>query len=147
MSDSLRCEYAKITNAIKNVQLKIDQYKQSIEKLIENSNNDEEVISHIEEFRKFTENFKNNSDIINKYKQLKMRQKTLMDALILQDYVSSTYTPSPHIIDMHEQNHIPICKIDTCNQAAQTSDPAPISVGRIPSTFEETISILRNKYR
>ncbi|VBB17976.1 hypothetical protein YASMINEVIRUS_439 [Yasminevirus sp. GU-2018] len=84
MSGSLLDEYVKVTMAIEKVQNKISQYKETIEKQIENAKNSEEEEMYIDEFRRFTQNIKNDHEITNKYRQLKKRQRELRDLLTLQ---------------------------------------------------------------
>jgi len=75
-------EYVKITRVIENIQNKINQYIESMDEIIENTQDESERDKKIKEFKTTIERIKNDHEITQKYRQLKNRQKELRELLI-----------------------------------------------------------------
>lgn len=82
-NEELLDEYVKITKTIDNIQNKINMFKKTIEGKLETSTNDDEREMYLEEFKTFTLNIKNDTQLIQKYKLLNKKQKELRDQLLL----------------------------------------------------------------
>lgn len=81
--NSILDEYVMVTNAIANIQKKINMYKKSIEEKIEFSADNNEINMYVKEYKLFISGIKNDSDIIERYRKLKNKQKELYEQLFL----------------------------------------------------------------
>ena len=82
MTEEILNEYVKITCIIENIQNKINLYKQNIEDNIEKSKNDIEQNQKIKEFVNTMTKIKEDADITQRYRKLKLKQKELKEQLI-----------------------------------------------------------------
>ena len=82
MTEQLLNEYVRITFIIENIQNKLNLYKHDIENNIESSNNENEQNEKIKEFIETMKQIKEDADITQRYRKLKLRQKELKDILI-----------------------------------------------------------------
>ena len=88
--DTILDEYVNVTMKINNVLKIISQYKDTIKQKIENAKLEGEKKLYIDQFRDFIQNIKNDNDIINKYKLLKIRQCEIRKKIITVDPSNDT---------------------------------------------------------
>jgi len=153
-NEELLDEYVKITKTIDIIQNKINTFKKTIEDKIHTSTNDNEREMYLEEFKTFTLNIKNDTQLIQKYKLLNKRQKELRDQLLL--YIIHTNS-NPIMTDNESSLNKVIniefdtnvntnsCLINVNDNTFDNSDNID-NINNINNDIDKTLCNLRLKY-
>ena len=101
-------EYIKVTNAIDNIQNKIDQYIRDTEEKINKTYNNLDKNELIKKFKQVLFYIKNNPDITTKYKLLKMRQEELKNNILINSSKSEADIVLLSLKDKYEKDNISV---------------------------------------